>query len=159
MNDKKAIFILFAGCLSWWGWRMFRKQILIDDNNEIDLLARTIWGEARGEGTQGMHAVANVIMNRVKKGGWYGATVQDVVLKPYQFSVWNKGDPNREKALEVTTADSQFWTAKKLASLAYNGQLDDITGGAVNYHAKYVSPSWAKSMTKTATIGQHIFYV
>ena len=134
------------------------RKALIDDNAEIDLLARTIWGEARGEGTQGMHAVANVIMNRVKKGGWYGATVQDVVLKPYQFSVWNKEDPNREKALSVTVADSQFWTAKKLASLAYNGQLDDITGGAVNYHANYSSPSWAKSMTKTATIGKHIFY-
>lgn len=156
-NDKKALFILFAGGLFWWGYRMTRKA-LIDDNAEIDLLARTIWGEARGEGTQGMHAVANVIMNRVKKGGWYGATVQDVVLKPYQFSVWNKDDPNREKALSVTVADSQFWTAKKLASLAYNGQLDDITGGAINYHANYVNPSWAASMKKTATIGKHIFY-
>ena len=57
------------------------RKALIDDNNEIDLLARTIWGEARGEGQTGMQAVANVIMNRVKKGGWWGATVQDVVLK------------------------------------------------------------------------------
>lgn len=158
MHAKNAYLFLVAGLLSWWGWRMVRKQLLIDDNNEIDLLARTIWGEARGEGTQGMQAVANVIMNRVKKGGWYGATVQDVVLKPYQFSVWNKDDPNREKALAVTTADPQFWTAKKLASLAYNGQLDDITGGAVNYHANYVKPAWAESMTRTATIGKHIFY-
>ena len=54
---------------------MIRKQ-MIDDNGEIDLLARTIWGEARGDGYTGMKAVANVIMNRVQKGSWYGKTVQ-----------------------------------------------------------------------------------
>lgn len=145
------------GAIAWWGYHMIKK-ILVDDNNEIDLLARTIWGEARGEGQTGMQAVANVIMNRVKKGGWWGATIQDVVLKKWQFSTWNENDPNREKALAVTTNDAKFWTAKKIASLAYNGQLDDITGGATNYHAKSVSPSWAESMTKTATIGNHIFY-
>ena len=32
----------------------------------IDVLARTIWGEARGEGTSGMSAVACVVINRVK---------------------------------------------------------------------------------------------
>ena len=31
---------------------------------DIDVLARTLWGEARGEGVRGMHAVANVIMRR-----------------------------------------------------------------------------------------------
>ena len=35
-------------------------------NLEIDVLARTLWGEARGEGTAGMQAVASVILNRVK---------------------------------------------------------------------------------------------
>lgn len=158
MHEEKALLLLVAVGFSWWGWRMVRKAVLIDDNNEIDLLARTIWGEARGEGQTGMQAVANVIMNRVEKGGWYGATVQDVVLKKWQFSTWNEGDPNRQKALDVTTADPSFWAAKKIASLAYNGQLDDITGGAVNYHARSVSPYWANTMTQTAVIGNHIFY-
>ena len=39
---------------------------------EIDTLARTIWGEARGEGSAGMQAVANVVMNRAAIGGWWG---------------------------------------------------------------------------------------
>lgn len=142
---------------SWWGYRMVRKQ-LIDDNEEIDLLARTMWGEARGEGSKGMQAVANVVMNRVEKGGWWGATVKDVVLKKSQFSCWNENDQNRAKLLSVTTADTNFWTAKKLAALAYNGQLDDITGGATHYHAKSVLPAWASKLTWTATIGNHIFY-
>ena len=158
MKLKKWTTVAITAAFSFWVYRMIRKD-LIDDNGEIDLLARTIWGEARGEGQTGMTAVANVVMNRVKKGGWWGATVQDVVLKPYQFSVWNDGDVNKKKALEVTTADSSFWTAKKIASLAYNGQLDDITGGATHYYAKSISqPAWTLRMTKTAQIGNHIFY-
>ena len=47
MHEEKALILLFAVGLSWWGWRMLRKNVLIDDNEEIDLLARTIWGEAR----------------------------------------------------------------------------------------------------------------
>lgn len=44
---------------------------------EIDVLARTLWGEARGEGSTGMEAVASVILNRVevaKRRGhyWWG---------------------------------------------------------------------------------------
>lgn len=52
-----------------------------------------------------MQAVANVIMNRVNRGGWYGASIKDVVLKPYQFSCWNATDPNRAKIDALTEAD------------------------------------------------------
>ncbi|PJB71692.1 MAG: hypothetical protein CO093_04590 [Alphaproteobacteria bacterium CG_4_9_14_3_um_filter_47_13] len=54
---------------------------------DIEILARTIWGEARGEGQKGMLAVASVIMNRVRCGGWWGSTIQDVCRKPYQLEV------------------------------------------------------------------------
>ena len=139
---------------------MFRggKQMLTDTNEQIDYIARTAWGEARGEGATGMQAVVNVIMNRTKNGGWYGLTPKEVCLKKWQFSCWNENDPNREKLLAVTTADKNFAKALDLATLAYNGQLPDITGGATNYHAKSILPSWASRMTKTAEIGQHIFY-
>ena len=33
---------------------------------EVDVLARTMWGEARGQGTQGLEAVAAVVLNRVQ---------------------------------------------------------------------------------------------
>lgn len=124
--------------------------------DQADYMARTIYGEARGESAQGRQAVANVIMNRVKKGGWYGASVKDVVLKPYQFSCWNKSDINRNIILSATQA--QLAPFRAIAERAIAGELPDITGGAVNYHAKGVTPYWAAKMTKTATIGNHIFY-
>jgi spore germination cell wall hydrolase CwlJ-like protein len=80
------------------------------------------------------------------------------VLKDWQFSAWNTDDPNRAKMLAVTTDDSNFREALRLAELAYAGQLEDITGGATNYHTASISTSWDKSMTQTASIGNHVFY-
>lgn len=147
------------------GYTTYRgtKKVVVDDSKakQIDTVARTLWGEARGEGMQGMQAVANVIMNRVKKGGWLGTTPEEVCLKPYQFSCWLKSDPNRDKLLAVNESDSNFAVAKQLATQAVNGKLPDITGGATHYLAlKSLStvPSWANSMKKVATIGNHTFY-
>src|SRR5688500_4029200 len=65
------------------------------DKTDLDTLARTLWGEARGEGRNGMQAVANVIMNRYKlarsNSGYarqWGRTVAEVCRKKYQFSCW-----------------------------------------------------------------------
>ncbi|MGN1091616.1 MAG: cell wall hydrolase [Alphaproteobacteria bacterium] len=131
---------------------------MTDKEKEIDLMARTMWGEARGEGIRGMQAVANVIMNRVNAGRWYGRTVEDVVLKPYQFSCWNANDPNLPKLKSVNEKDTQFSNAKGLARLAYEDNLVDITGGATHYHAAGITPYWANAMNKTAVIGNHAFY-
>lgn len=124
--------------------------------DQADYMARTLYGEARGEGARGMQAVANVIMNRVKQGGWFGASVKDVVLKPKQFSCWNENDVNRTIILNANSA--QLATARNIAERVISGELPDITGGATHYHAKSITPYWAKSLTKTATIGNHVFY-
>ena len=77
-----------------------------------DVLARTVWGEARGEGQAGMVAVANVVMNRVnfaraQLGGnyWWGNTIMRVCQKPLQFSCWNQADPNLSQLQAVDAAD------------------------------------------------------
>lgn len=133
------------------------KMALDSTVDQADYMARTIYGEARGEGKKGMQAVANVIMNRVKKGGWYGASIKDVVLKPYQFSCWNENDPNRMIIINANAA--QLKTAREIADKVISGELKDITGGATHYYANSISaPYWTKSMTKTATVGNHYFY-
>lgn len=125
--------------------------------DQTDYMARTIYGEARGEGARGMQAVGNVIMNRVKAAGWYGASIKDVCLKPYQFSCWNENDPNRTKIINATAA--QLKQARTIAEKVISGELPDITGGATHYYANTIAaPYWTKSMKKTATIGNHIFY-
>ena len=143
---------------AYLGFRLLKKGYDMTQPQDI-YMAKTIWGEARGEGAVGMQAVANVIMNRVDRGGWYGASIKDVVLKPYQFSCWNATDPNRAKLDKLTVADLQSSGALQIAQQVINGQLPDITGGATEYHNKNILPDWDYSKLKqTVQIGNHIFY-
>jgi len=128
------------------------------DTPAIDVLARTIYGEARGESVRGMEAVAAVVMNRVARRGWWGRTVETVCLKPWQFSCWNAADPNRRRVLEVTDADPVFRTCLRIARRAVAGAVDDPTRGATHYHAVGVLPEWAKGRQPCARIGDHLFY-
>tara|TARA_B100000780_G_C21099291_1_gene443547 strand:- start:716 stop:1204 length:489 start_codon:yes stop_codon:yes gene_type:complete len=131
---------------------------------EIDTLARTLWGEARGEGTEGMEAVACVILNRVKvaqgAGGkyWWGNNIIQVCQKPYQFSCWNRSDPNFKKLQAVEKTDLNFATALRIARRAVIGALEDTTFGATHYHAAGIEPYWARREKPCAVIGRHIFY-
>ncbi len=135
-------------------WAMAKKF------NEIDIVARTAWGEARGEGYEGMQAVINVIYNRASSPiEWWGKSPVDIALYDSQFTAWNEGNPNRDAMLAVTKADPQFRDALALAKLAAFGQLEDISGGADHYfNPSIVLPSWASKMTKVASIGGHDFY-
>lgn len=130
---------------------------------EADILARTIWGEARGEGKTGMEAVAMVILNRAavaqtRGGYWWGNSIIEVCQKPYQFSCWNKEDPNYRKLVSVNDSDVYFATAQRVARRALLGFLKDPTYGATHYHARHVAPKWAKGQRPCAVIGRHIFY-
>lgn len=129
----------------------------------VDTLARTLWGEARNEGTKGMEAVACVVLNRVRiaqrhNGYWWGQTIEGVCRKPFQFSCWNTNDPNRPKLLAVTDRNIHFATALRIARRAVHGALPDATGGATHYHTKDILPQWAEGQVPVCTIGHHIFY-
>jgi N-acetylmuramoyl-L-alanine amidase len=129
-----------------------------------DILGRTVWGEARSEGTYGMEAMASVILNRVAvaegNGGkyWWGNDVISVCQKAYQFSCWNRSDTNYQKLRDVTEQNIHFATALRIARRAMAGALPDATNGATHYHTKDIKPHWARGKDPVATIGSHIFY-
>lgn len=128
----------------------------------IDTLARTIWGEARGEGKRGMQAVANVIANRVGSPRWWGRSWETVCRKPFQFSCWIESDPNRERMEKVTDANAAFRDALRIAERAVSGKLPDITNRADHYYSTAVpvipAPKWAIGRKPVAKIGNHIFF-
>lgn len=134
-----------------------------EDFDDVEILARTIYGEARGEPILGKEAVASVILNRIKRaqkaGGkyWWGATIKMVCLKPWQFSCWNRKDVNREKILSVTKNNRNFQICLRIARKAIAGQLKDRTEGATHYHATAVAPIWARGRMYAAEIGRHHF--
>lgn len=124
----------------------------------LDVLARTLWGEARGEGADGMRGVACVILNRAGRPGWWGRSIAEVCLKPWQFSCWLESDPNRAKLLAVTVQDRSFRLAQEIARAALAGDLPDYSLGATHYHAVDIAPSWAAGRTPCVVIGRHAFY-
>jgi spore germination cell wall hydrolase CwlJ-like protein len=167
--NKDAILLIGAGGLAYAMYRaasgealpIFDFSKLLDTTTkaqEVDILARTIWGEARGEGANGMQAVANVIVNRANAPSWWGTNIVDVCLKDYQFSVWNQNDPNYRLVTNVTASDPMFKKALEIAARAVAGTLPDITGGATHYHTTAINPSWASSLGVTRVIGAHKFY-
>lgn len=140
-----------------------------DRNRDIDTLARTLWGEARGEDHAGRVAVANVIMNRVRHAArhrerrgteyWWGGTPAEVCRKPWQFSCWNDNDPNRAKLLAVDAEDPTFRECLEIARAAVDGSLEDTTHGADHYvNPRVAAPPWAEGVEPVARVGAHEFY-
>lgn len=132
---------------------------MLDMTNK-EIIARTLWGEARGQGIEGMTAVANVIANRASAPTWWGHSFQEVCLKPFQFSCWNHDDPNRAKLLAVTSDDDQFTLALEIAARVLMEALTDTTNGAHYYHAANMKkyPSWALNRIPCAIIMGMRFY-
>jgi len=126
-------------------------------NRALDTLARTVYGEARGEDAIGRKAVAHVILNRVRKGGWWGSNITEVCLFAKQFSCWNDGDPNRVLMMSVDSYDPVFRECLYAALSALRDEENDPTEGANHYHNLTVTPSWAKDKP-FHTIGNHKFY-
>ncbi len=127
------------------------------------LLARTIYGEARGETVRGKEAVAAVVVNRVRRsrqrdGYWWGDDIAQVCLKPWQFSCWNPDDPNLSRIIAVGIENRTFQSCIRIARRAATGALTDPTGGATHYHGRAANPPWARGKAPCAEIGRHLFY-
>jgi hypothetical protein len=136
-------------------------DVVVNDA-EARLLAATIWGEARSEGEHGMRAVAHVMLNRV--GSRFGENLETVIMTPYQFSVWNRGDPNRrlvanpERYATGGIALETWEQAQRIAREVLAGQSVDPTGGALFYHTRAIRPSWSSHGVGRQEIGAHVFY-
>ena len=116
-------------------------------SSDINLLARLVYGEARGESYTGQVAVAAVVLNRVRSSS-FPNTISGVIYQPYAFTVVADGQIN------LTPND----TAIKAAKAAMNGW--DPTGGAIYYYnPRTATSSWIYSRKTVATFGNHVFAV
>lgn len=134
--------------------------------SDIQILARTIYGEARGEynkvsgGIGALIAIANVVMNRVKQRTWYGTTIREVCQKPWQFSCWNANDPNFSLLQAEIISDPMFEVCLQVAEKVIHGTWPDLTKGSDHYYATSlkIPPRWAAGRKPKCQIGQHLFF-
>ena len=137
-------------------------------DKDQDILARTLWGEARGEGVAGQIAVAWSIRNRVEmdlhndgKPDWWGEGYAGVCKKPYQFSCWNRNDPNFAYLSGAKPIPfRELAQARIAADQVIDGKVPDPTGGATHYYATTMpkAPTWVKGATLTLKLGHHVFF-
>ena len=128
------------------------------DPGDLDILARTIFLEARGEFFPGKVAIAQVVFKRVSLG--HDATVEAACLRPKQFSGWNKDKANAanlKAGQDVTLEDKNFRDCYRAILSALDGP--DITKGATHYfNPKLASPKWARGKKPCVVIGNHAFF-
>lgn len=115
------------------------------DSNNLNLLARIIHGEARGEPYNGMVAVGAVVLNRVSNPN-FPSTIAGVIYQSGAFDAVSDGQIN-------LTPSTQAYNA---ARDALNGW--DPTGGAIYYfNPATATNKWIWSRPHTITIGNHRF--
>lgn len=129
-------------------------------DEQSECLAEVLYYEARGEGTEGEKAVAEVVLQRTRDQN-YPRTICGVVYegaqphnKVCQFSFACDGALRQPK-------DRTTWErVRKLAKAIVSGavKLAGETGHAIAYHSIGVQPAWAEAMVETAQIGNHVFY-
>lgn len=117
-----------------------------NSNNNLYLLARLVYGEARGEPYKGQVAVAAVVLNRVKSAS-FPNTISGVIYQSGAFSVVSDGQIN-------LTPDE---TAIRAARDAMNG-WDPTNGSLYYYNPAKTSNKWMLSHKVVLKIGKHSFF-
>lgn len=113
----------------------------------VELLARLINGESRGEPYQGQVAVGAVILNRVKSAK-FPNTIAGVIYQKGQFSCVTDG--------QFDVAIDENSTVYKAAEEAMNG-ADPTNGALYFYNPSKTKSKWLFSLKTTTTIGKHVF--
>lgn len=113
--------------------------------NDINLLAQTVYGEARGEPYVGQVAVAAVILNRLENPS-FPNTVSGIIFEPLAFTA---------------VADGQIWLepneeAKKAVIDAING-MDPSENATYYFNPETATSKWIWSRPQIKKIGKHIF--
>lgn len=146
-----VILLLITISLSLIGFNLLNKEIYAQgkssSTSDVQLLARAINGEARGEPYEGQVAVGAVILNRVKDSK-FPNTIAGVIYESGAFTAVADG--------QINVPIDESSTVVKAAQDALNGW--DPTGGAIYYfNPSTATNKWIWSRPVIKTIGKHRF--
>jgi len=128
-----------------------------ESDRALDCMTAAIAYEAGNEPEPGLQAVGEVILNRTRNPA-FPSSVCGVVFAGSsrrtgcQFTFTCDGSLNRRLSEKVLAR------SRAMASYVLSGQYIPVVAGATHYHASYVSPYWAPSLTFLGQIGLHRFY-
>ncbi|MGG3283550.1 spore cortex-lytic enzyme [Paenibacillus solani] len=124
-------------------WRQLKKYTL--NQSEMDIMAKVIYSEARGEPYKGQVAVGAVVMNRIQSSE-FPNDIRSVVFQKSAFTAVD---------------DGQYWLTPNRT--AYLAAMDAVRGWDPTYESLYyfnpetATSKWIWSRPQTVQIGHHIF--
>ncbi|HZV85690.1 MAG TPA: cell wall hydrolase [Brevundimonas sp.] len=135
----------------------FRLGGALDASRDLECLTQAAYYEARGEGRDGMQAVAQVVLNRARHAA-FPNTVCGVVFQGAgrrtgcQFSFTCDG------SMRGAVNRAAWNRARDVASSALSGQVYAAVGNATHFHTTGVSPGWRNALVRVNQVGDHLFY-
>lgn len=137
--------------------RPFQMAHALDASRDLDCLTQAVYYEARGEGRDGMKAVAQVVLNRVRHPA-FPKTICGVVFQGAargsgcQFSFTCSG------VMRGGVNRAAWDRARAVASGAMSGSVFAGVGNATQFHTTGVAPTWRSSLIQVSQVGSHLFY-
>jgi N-acetylmuramoyl-L-alanine amidase len=135
-------------------------QARAQEVRNLECLALNVYYEARGEPSDGQYAVAEVTMNRLVSSRY-----PDSVCAVVHEQRWDALRRRYVAAFSwtefysVPEPEGEAWAlAQKVAADVYHGRAAPRAEGATFYHSDSIRPSWARTQTRVARIGRHVFY-
>jgi spore germination cell wall hydrolase CwlJ-like protein len=135
----------------------FRLANALDASRDLECLTQAVYYEARGEGRDGMRAVAQVVLNRVRHPA-FPKSICGVVFQGAgrrtgcQFSFTCDG------SMRGRVNRAAWNRARQIAEAALSGSVYSGVGNATHFHTTGVAPQWRSSLIRVGQVGDHLFY-
>lgn len=128
---------------------------------EAEALAKTAYGEARGEkDPRSRLGVMYSVVNR-QRGSRKGKTLWSILHEAHQYNTWDPNDPNKAEIDKFGPGHPSYDPYVQEAQGVLSGSIPDPTGGSEHYLTRdlYMNrpPGWAKRLEKSAELGSHVF--
>lgn len=137
--------------------RPFHISNALDASRDLECLTQAAYYEARGEGSDGMRAVVQVVLNRARHPS-FPRSVCGVVFQGSGRRVGCQFSFTCDGSMRAPVNRAAWNRARTVASAALSGAVYAGVGNATFFHTTGVSPSWRNSLLRVSQVGSHIFY-
>ncbi|OYW41057.1 MAG: cell wall hydrolase [Brevundimonas sp. 12-68-7] len=134
-----------------------RRASLSTLSRDLECLTQAAYFEARGEGSDGMRAVVQVVLNRARHGA-FPNSVCGVVFQGSNRRVGCQFSFTCDGSLRGRPNQAAWNRARDIASAALSGAVYAGVGNATHFHTTAVSPRWRNSLVRVNQVGSHVFY-
>lgn len=135
----------------------FRMASALDASRDLECLTQAAYYEARGEGGDGMRAVTQVVLNRVRHPA-FPKTICGVVYQGSGRSTGCQFSFTCNGSMRGTVNRAAWDRARVVASAALSGGVFAPVGNATHFHTTAVAPAWRNALIRVNQVGQHLFY-